>query len=258
MLSLRELQLRFGASLLDPKGNYAGALILANGIDPATRLGFYRNNVESNFREALRATYPVTGQLVGARYFERLAGEFFRAYPSKSGDLNLYGMEFAEHLLSHEVARQLPYLPDVARLEWAVEQAFYAEDRPPLDFSLLSSVPPDRQEAITLTWHPSCRVLASPYPVQRIWEMHQPDYSGDQRVDLAEGGVLLLVRRAGFEVVIETLSAGAYCLIERLLGGTGLGEALQHAAALEPGFDATGFLQRHARAGSLVDFDWPA
>jgi hypothetical protein len=258
MLSLRELQLRLGASLLDPAGTYADPWILDRGIDPATRIGFYRNNVLSNFREALRATYPVIEQLVGAAYFERLAAEFFRAHPSTSGDLNLYGAEFAGFLLGHEVARQLPYLPDVARLEWAVEEAFYAQERAPLDLSRLATVPPDRQDAITLTLHPSCRLLASAFPVRHIWEVHQAGFCGDQRVDLAEGGAFILVRREGFEVALETLTAGSYCLLDRLMRGASLGDALTHAVALDPEFASAPFLELHARAGTFVDFDWPA
>ena len=38
MLSLRELQLRFSASLLDPAGAYLDADVLANGLEPARRL----------------------------------------------------------------------------------------------------------------------------------------------------------------------------------------------------------------------------
>jgi hypothetical protein len=258
MLSLRELQLRVAASLLDPAGNYAGAWVLGKGIDAATRIGFYRNNVLSNFREALRSTYPVIEQLVGERYFERLAYEFFRAYPSKSGDLNLYGNRFADFLDEHEVARQLPYLPDAARLEWTVETAFYAEDRAPLDLARLATVPPDRQDAVTLKLHPSCSLLASRYPVQRLWEVHQPGYAGDQQVNLADGGVLLLVHRQAFEVALEALTPGGYCLLDRLSRGETLGEALTHALALEPELGLQAFLMRHGRAGTFVDFDWPA
>jgi len=257
MHSLRELQLRFGAGLLDAAAGYAGAWILDKGIEPDTRIGFYRNNVLSNYRDALRASFAVTEQLVGERYFERLADEFVRTHPSTSGDLNDFGGEFPDFLLAHEVGKQLPYLPDVAGLEWRIDEAFRAADRPPLDFAMLAEVPPDRREAIGLSLHPSCRLFASDYPVRHIWEIHQPDYSGNQTVDLAEGGVLLLIRRSGFEVVLETLTPGAKCLLESLQRGAGLGDALRRTCEIEIDFDAAGFLQRQARAGTFVDFDRP-
>ncbi len=257
MLSLRELQLRFAASLLDPAGAYAAPYVIENGIDAVTRIGFYRNNVVSNFRDAMRSTYRVVDRLVGEAYFNRLADAFFRAYPSHSGDLNRYGGEFPEFLVGHEASRQLEYLPDVAQLEWAIEVCFYAEHRLHFDLSALESVPSELQERIALELAPACRLLSSPFPIHRIWNVNQPAFQGDDVVDLNEGGVFLLVHRDRFEVALEPLSAGAYCLLLRLSAHATLADALAQAVALEPEFDAVSFLQRHAQLGTFTDVRLP-
>ena len=65
-------------------------------------------------------------KLVGEGFFRYAASQFIRQYPSKSGDLNEFGYEFPEFLETFEPAAKLNYLPDVARLELAYHEAYYA------------------------------------------------------------------------------------------------------------------------------------
>ena len=173
MSSLRELQLKFVATLLDPAGNYAAAQVIDNAIPARERIGFYRNNVVSNFRETLRAVYPVIERLVGAPFFELASDRYMRVHPCASGDLNRYGEHFADYVETWPPARGLPYLADVARLEWRVEESFHAADHDSLRLSDLAAVPSDRRELLTFELHPSCRLLVSAYPIHRIWQVNQ-------------------------------------------------------------------------------------
>ena len=66
------------------------------------------------------------------------------AQPSPSGDLNDYGGAFADFLAAYPHAVELPYLADVARLEWLVQAVYYAADAGPADLSALAATPPER------------------------------------------------------------------------------------------------------------------
>ncbi|MBI3529758.1 MAG: putative DNA-binding domain-containing protein [Betaproteobacteria bacterium] len=257
MPSLRELQLKFVATLLDPAGNYATAHVIDNAIPAHERIGVYRNNVISNFRQTLRAVYPVIERLVGARFFDRAADRYMRVHPSASGDLNRFGETFADFLDTWPPAREPRYLADVARLEWLVEESFHATDRESLRPTDLAAVPPDRQTLLTFDLHPSCRLLVSAYPIHRIWQVNQPDAPDDASVDLAEGGVFLLVRRHGREVAIETLDRGGFCMFSLFAAGRNFDEALRYSVSVQPDFDVAAFLQRHVFGGAFAGFDWP-
>jgi hypothetical protein len=257
MSSLRELQLKFVATLLDPAGNYAAAHVIDHAIPAQERIGFYRNNVIANFRQTLRIVYPVIERLVGARFFERAADRYMRVHPSAGGDLNRFGEHFADFLDTWPPARELSYLADVARLEWLVEESFHAADRDSLRAEGLAAVPPDRQNLLTFELHPACRLLVSAYPIHCIWQVNQPDAPGDATVDLAQGGVFLLVRRRGHEVAIETLDHGGFCMLSLFAGGRNFGEALRYAVSVQPDFDVAAFLQRHVIGGTFTGFDWP-
>jgi hypothetical protein len=56
-------------------------------------------------------------------------------------------------------------------------------------------------------------MLHSPYPILKIWQVNQPGWTGDDSVDLGEGGDSLRVHRrdddAVCEVLVEVLAANA-------------------------------------------------
>ena len=254
MASLRELQSAFVDALFGGREEWLARHILASGMAPGARLAIYRNNTLHNYHEALRAVYPVVERLVGEEFFGHAARRYACACPSRSGDIQDYGESFPEFLAALPGAAGLAYLPDTARLEWRVHEAFHAAEHPPLDLESLAGVPAERYPELRFTLHPSCRLLASPYPVQLIWEVNQPEYRGDDTVDLALGGARLLVWRPGFQVEMVPLGAGEHALLASLAAGETLGAACDAALAAEEGFDVAAALRRRARDGVVVQF----
>ena len=129
MLALPELQRAFAAAILADETATLSPLVRADGIAPERRIQVYRNNSLITLAEALKATFPVVCRLVDERFFDYAARAFIRAHPPRQPRLADYGEEFADFLAGFEPARSLPYLPDVARLEWAINLAYHAADR---------------------------------------------------------------------------------------------------------------------------------
>jgi len=257
MPSLSELQRGFvAATIFGDSAALAGLGIVAAGLDPATRIGVYRNNVFGNYRQALAATYPVIRRLVGPAFFDAAVDAFVRGYPSMRGDVNRYGAELPRFLADYPPAQKLAYLPDVARLEWAVDQAGIAADAPALETAALATVPVEMWSELRLLLHPSVRLLESSYPILRIWRVNQPD-AEDQTVDLGEGGEWLLVQRAERAVLIERLDAGEYALLAAMSVGVKLADASRRAKAADSAFDLAGALQRYVAAQTIVAFRAP-
>ncbi len=258
MGSLREQQVGFAAALFNPAASRAVPGIRADGISPAVRLGFYRTNVFENYRKALTATYPAVEKLIGSGFFAALAEEYIRRYSSHSGDVGRHGEQFAEFLRRHACARELPYLSDVARLEWSIDQSFNEAEHAPLALERLAGVPAGQHERLRFLLALSCRLMSSGFPVHRIWQMCQPDFDGEGNVDLSEGGADLLVRRQGFHVIVETVQPGEFAMLMALSTGHDFAEAYDIAHAVDGCFDPAAFLQRHVMSGVLVDFVLPA
>ena len=66
-----------------------------------------------------RRAFPVVKRLVGDKYFHAMANVFLLREPPFSPLLIHYGETFAAFVEEFEAAKPLPYLADVARLEYA-------------------------------------------------------------------------------------------------------------------------------------------
>lgn len=242
MRCLPDLQRRFAAAIAAPDGIE----------DPG--LAVYRNAVRANYRNALRASYPVVCALTGTPFFHAAVDAFAAAHPSRSGDLNVYGGGFGDFLAAYPYAAPLPYLPDVARLEWAQDEAARAADAdgsPEHMLAALAAVAPADLAATRLRVDPSHRLLRSDFPVLRIWQVHQEGCAGDRQVDLASGPDFLLVRRAAEDVAIERMPAGEFAWLAALAAGADLADALDAALATDPAFDVAPALARRIADGTL-------
>jgi hypothetical protein len=249
---LRDLQAEFAAAVFDERPEMS-ARVRAGRFPAAQHLQVYRNNVVESLTGALRAVYPVIEKLVGEGFFRYAVHEYLRAHRPRSGNLHDFGDAFAGFLTGFAPAAELPYLPDVARLEWAWHRAFHAADAPAFDLARLGAVPAEQHEALRFVLHPSAHLLASQFPIVRIFEINQEGYVGDTSVDLAEGGVRALVIRRELTVYVEPLAAGEAGLLTELAAQQTLGAAVQAALAAQPDFDLTATLADHLQRGTLVD-----
>ena len=253
MSDLVMLQRRLSAALADvAKSDEAVPLIAGDVAHALGRLAIYRGNVIANAVRALTSTYPIIRQLVGDEFFDGLARAYCREYPSVSGDLNQLGERLADFVSAFPHTQSLPYLPDVARLEWLAHCAHYAADHAVLDVGSLAALREDDYPRLGLTLHPAVALFASPYPVFRIWEVHQDDYRGDIAVDLASGAEEVIVYRPQFRVSVAVLSGGESAFLSTIMQGKLLAEALQQALAKDAGFDLSASLKRWIAANIVV------
>ncbi|MBF6989619.1 MULTISPECIES: DUF2063 domain-containing protein [unclassified Cupriavidus] len=258
MPSLHEIQTRFARALFGQDPTALAGYIVDGAIDAQRCLDVYAGNVHQNLCEALGAVFPVISCLVGQRFFDATAGRYIRACPSTSGDIQRFGQSFPDFLAQFEPAAGLRYLPDVARLEWLMHEAFHAADAAPLTLDRLATLGTLAEAEATclqLRLAPACRLLASPFPVLRIWQSNQPDAEEDAEIDAGSGGDWLLVRRSGFAVEAQSLEVGEYAMLEALHGGAALEPAYRQALQVAPDFALAGFLERRILDATIHDFE---
>ncbi|MGQ0577768.1 MAG: HvfC/BufC family peptide modification chaperone [Betaproteobacteria bacterium] len=258
MPALRELESSFGRALLGNAQEALLDLIAADGLAPAARLGIYRNHVLVTLADALKATYPVVCRLVDERFFRYAADRYIPANPPAVPCLFEYGESFAEFLCAFGPCRHLEYLPDVARLEWAINRALHADDAAALDAARLGEVPADRIGDVTLALHPSVSFLCSPWPVDRIWRANQPEADPDAIVSLDAGGAQLEVQRRGEDVVFRSLDAASYALRATLARGDSLEHAAEAARNADPETDFARVLQQLLADGIVTSIGAPS
>ena len=253
MPALRELQRAVARALLDEEDTGAVlALIADDGIAAAERIAVHRNNLFSALTDTLRAGFPAVCRLVDERFFAYAAHEFIRAFPPRRAVLAEYGEGFAGFLRHFPPCRDLPYLSDVARLEWLMQAAAHAEDRAPIAMSALAGVAADDAPHLALHLHPAFGLMDSPFPIDRIWRANRGENPIDEAIDLAAGGVHLQVDRRAADVMLTALDAASFAFRLALLSGGTLEAAANAALGIDAAFDLTQALAALFTEGAIV------
>jgi hypothetical protein len=225
MQTLREIQRDVTRSILAPNDGAALAHIANNGVAAAERLNIYRNNVAIALVRALRLAYPVVDKLVGVDFFDGVARAFIGLHPPQTACLNDYGATFADFLGLFPRAAVLAYLPDVARLEWAVNVSLNAPDAPALDMAALADLAEGDHGRVRFVRHPAVRLLSVHYPADAIWRAVLADNDGalgalTLNVELG----WLLVQRKSEGVAVHRLTQDEARWTSLLFSGAALAE----------------------------------
>jgi hypothetical protein len=253
MLALRELQRAFADAILAREPLAFAPYARAGALAAEERVQLYQNNVFISLTAALADVYPVVQRLVGEEFFAFAARRYVRLHPSRSGNLHDFGRELPGFLAGMREAAVLPYLADVARLEWAQHEVFHAADAGPLDVAALAVVPESQQGRLRFGLHPAVRLVQSAFPILAIWSAHQRD-EVEETIDLDAGADHLLVARRGFDLGFERISGAAYALLAALAADAPLADACERALAVQPDFDLAAAMGRFVADRTLASF----
>lgn len=210
------------------------------------RFAVYRNNRAHGLASALAARFPVIERLVGDDFFRALAGAFIERHPPASPVLSLWGEDFPAFLTGFGPVRALPYLAEVARLEWLRGMAFHAADHP-------AAEPADIAPAVRdparygLAFHPSVALFRARYAALAIWQANRRDAAPGQRLNAERPQSALIVRDPADRVLVLPVDCGQAAFLAALLEGQSL-----LAAAGEEGTDLQGLLVSLLRNGAVI------
>ncbi|MEW8509119.1 MAG: DNA-binding domain-containing protein [Candidatus Thiodiazotropha sp.] len=251
MKQLSELQQMFCDNLRSSATPEQALLdeIVDDGLQ-VQRFNVYRNNFIVLNGDALGDMYPVIKQLIGDEAFRMLATAYVRKYPPLDRALLLYGEQFPEFIETVPELSVLPYLADVARLEYAWTAAYHADDALPLEQQTVANCSPNELENLRLKPHPSMHCIDSRFPIYRIWANNQ--YQMDETVSLNEGAAHIVVIRPKVEVEVRQVTAATLIFLQRLASADTIAEAYAAAAEVEPEFDLNLFFSRYLFDGTFI------
>jgi hypothetical protein len=226
----------FARALLDPELPCPAGLVAWNGSNPARRFQVYRNNVLVALVDALASNFVVTHELVGEAFFGRWRPSMSapirparRCWPATAPTFRLHRQLYP--------GRGLPYLADVARLEYLRAVACHAADVSPVGEGALAAQLADEGglPGLRFALHPSLAVLPSRFAVVSLWAAHQG--VGDLAAVVPDVAETALVLRTGLEVEVIEIPPASGVFIAALQSGRPLGQAAEEATALGAGFD---------------------
>jgi hypothetical protein len=212
--TLADLQQAIRASL-HGTANDAATWIVSDGFLPDARLAIYRNTMTAVLVNALRLAFPAVQSLLGAACFEGAARRFVDVAPPDSAWLDEYGAALPAFLAALPETRSIPYLADVAQLEWHVNSVLHAPDAPTLNLARLASLDEAALGRLRLRAHPAVRIASLALAMDAI------------RLD--DGPVHLLVRRTAEGIETVRLDDGEYRITAALFAGATVRDALSVA-----------------------------
>ncbi|MCP8885212.1 putative DNA-binding domain-containing protein [Devosia sp. XJ19-1] len=240
---------QFVAALTDPTRAVPAGLVSPRGTTDAKRFAVYRNNVHVSLTAALAARFPVTRMVVGDDFFAGMARLHVGQTKPTTPVLLHYGDSFADFIAGFPPASELPYLPDLARLEAAWSDSYNAADIGGLSPTGLAAMAPETLADLSLALAPAARLISSAYPVGSIWSAHQqvpfvpPKQSGTEHV---------LLTRPQADVRLTIIPPAAAALLRALADGLTLGAAADAVFATHPDFDPGSALVGLAGLGAFA------
>lgn len=213
----------------------------------------YHNNFYLTLTKALRGIYPTIHQLVGEEFFNQCAHFYIQKNPSQSRDLQTYGGNLAVFLAEYSPAKTLPYLSEVAQFDWATHQVYYAADSKPFDINKLTQVSEKHYQDLKFKLHRASKILSFRYPILQIWQLCQQKKKSSEIIDLAQGGLNLLVIRRHLDIEFVTLSMGEYALLSAFAENKTFREACSKALQVEPEFNVADCFNHHMKHHTIID-----
>ena len=198
------------------------------------RFNVYRNNVAVSLIEAIEDGFPLVQQLVGGDFFRALAQVYCKQHLPESPVILWYGANFGDFLETFPPAQQVPYLADMARLEYAERLATHAADAPWYEPEALNST---KLLEMRVRLHPSVHCLSSNYPLFDLWYHSRHDATHP----ITEASQDVVIYRPDDTPVIAELPKGGVAFIEALAQEKTFIEAAEIGLETHPESDPTDF-----------------
>ena len=213
-------------------------------MNPDIDVSVYRNNIIVSLKEALSDGFPAVKSLVGDAFFSAMSDIYIRQNLPKSPILALYGAEFPAFITDFEPAASLPYLTDVARLEFALRRAYHCADSTPVDAQAFANA---NIFSATLAFAPTVSALRSDYPVTQI---RAAAFGGPPPTGGAED---VLITRPDLDPIATPFPSGTVVIIDALQVGLPFGEAIE---AGPDGLDLPAFIGALISGGAIIKLEY--
>ncbi|WP_426400194.1 putative DNA-binding domain-containing protein [Ralstonia sp. R-29] len=240
--------------LRDWQADLIGTLTTAPASETSRGVAVYRNARLVILRNALAGAYPVCRALVGEDCFDAIVRDTLAVQRSTSPNLHRYGDALPDVVAHSPLASSVPYLADVARLEWHVHWAHYAPDAhvEVLDATTLGSLLTQPPEKIRARLIEGARWIASAWPVASIWRAHQPESAiALADIDLGQREAAIVTVREQRVAVLD-IDAGTATFLAACDATPSLQDALAQTLRDCADFDLTACLSHLYHNGLLA------
>lgn len=205
---------------------FKNRISVKNDQQAEAKLNIYRHSISHSHVDTLISIFPVCAAIVGERLFAQWGRNYFWGSTSCHQDLNNYGDSFPEFITqligSSTNLNEFGYLPDLAQLEYAWNQALFCADDPSFDFEQFkqhSSATENMQFQVSS----SVFLMQSNYPIFEIFESHRNSRLCSSIAAIKEPEIIC-ISRPELTPLAALISRQQYALLKACRQGLTLGE----------------------------------
>ncbi|GLS89063.1 DUF2063 domain-containing protein [Psychromonas marina] len=222
-MKLNQLQAQFSAALFYQHDNITDAIKETQSVTPLQRLQVYRNSFIMGVTEALAITYQHTSALVGEEFFNSVSRAFILNNPPLENNIMTYGLGFNEYLATLPQLTEMPYIAEMARFEWLLEQTSNAEvEDKQFDTTQLALVPENQLNQLLFQVATQITLFDSQQNISQLYQMIIADAVVES--DLNNACYVALKKQPDFRIELISLNQQQFLLLQQIIAGKTLGE----------------------------------
>jgi hypothetical protein len=208
MLGLRELQSRFFDSIARSPGTGPSNFdpMLVNCVEGRGELGgearinIYAEMYFARLVDVLESDFSRVAALLGCERFHEVVSQYLTCYPSRHPSLRHLGRFFPRFLANCALTVDLPFLGDLAALEWGRVEAFDALDAEPLRIEHLQNLSSEQWPMLKFRLIPALQIIQCEWPVYEIWNMAETEENAAMIASVRPEPTTLRIWRNDFSV----------------------------------------------------------
>ncbi len=169
MQSLKGLQAAFKRHLFTGDGGIVEHIVSMENANNEQRMNTYTNAYYGRLVETLAGDYPAVQAMLGEEAFTTLCHDYIQAHPSTHYSLRWFGQHLPTFLTKAAGSRELPFLTELANLEWTFINAFDAADAEVLDENAVTMIVPEAWPEIKIGFHASVHLIDYHWNILDLW-----------------------------------------------------------------------------------------
>jgi len=185
--------------------------IVSDKVSAADHLQIYQNNYQGTLVEALLEIFPIVSAFVGEVFTRSALKHFIDASAPREACLSRYGEDFAEFLSTYEHASGVPYLGDIAALEWAVHHLMHQDE--------------NDAAAHNIAVNENAVFIVSDYPLLNLWMVGSGQLM-PEAVHIDQGGQTVCVLLDDAQIQLFSLSEDEQQLLAQIKDGAAISNQL--------------------------------
>ena len=210
------------------------AIVSTPALDAAGRLEVYANAYFFRILGVLEEQFRILAKALGADEFNDLVTSYLAVFPPSRPSLRHAGERLAGFVAEHEAAASFrerhPYAADLARLEWALADAFDARDVAAATRDEFAAIAPEAWAELRLRLQPCVALLDVAWPVHDLRRVLD-DAATDALPSLRPRTCTICVWRRDERVFTRALDALEASALRALARGRSFGDVIEATAA---------------------------